>query len=203
MEFREKLQQLRKENGFTQEQLAEKIFVSRTAISKWESGRGFPSLDYLKSLSKLFSISIDDLLSGEELIIIAEADNKEKARGFCDLMFGIFDCMSLLLLFLPFFAQRENDIVRHVSLLSLNKDPVHIRTTFIVFTAFFIIFGIAELALQNCQLRLWLKYKTAVSLVLGILAVMLFISSPVSYAYAAAFMFCLLVVKGILFIKRQ
>jgi len=62
MEFSEKPQQLRKENGLTQEQLAEKLFVSRTAISKWESGRGYPSLDYLKSISKLFSISIDDLL---------------------------------------------------------------------------------------------------------------------------------------------
>jgi transcriptional regulator with XRE-family HTH domain len=201
MDFNEKLQQLRKENGFTQEQLAEKIFVSRTAISKWESGRGYPSLDYLKSISKLFSISIDDLLSGEELIQIAETDNLEKTRNLLGLVFGIFDCMPALLLFFPFFGHRENDIVHAVSLLSLDKEPVYIRIPFIIFTGLIIIFGIAELALQNCQHRLWLKSKTAVSLFLGISGVMLFIVSP--QPYAAAFMLCLLVLKGVLLIKRR
>jgi transcriptional regulator with XRE-family HTH domain len=201
MDFSEKLQQLRKDNGFTQEQLAEKIFVSRTAISKWESGRGYPSLDYLKSISKLFSISIDDLLSGEELIKIAEIDNQEKVRGIRDLVFGIFDCMSALLLFLPFFGQKENDFVRAVSLLSLKDVPAYIRIPFISFTGLIIIFGIAELALQNYQHQIWLKSKTTISLFLGIFAVMLFITSP--QPYAAAFMFCLLVLKGFLLLKRQ
>lgn len=68
MEFHEKLQQLRKQNNLTQEQLAEQLYVSRTAISKWESGRGYPSLESLKCISKLFSISIDELLSNNELI---------------------------------------------------------------------------------------------------------------------------------------
>ena len=66
MKFCEKLQQLRKQKGLTQEQLAEKMFVSRTAVSKWESGKGYPNLDSLKNLSEIFSVSIDDLLSGEE-----------------------------------------------------------------------------------------------------------------------------------------
>ncbi len=43
MEFNEKLQQLRKKNNLTQEQLAEQLFVSRTAVSKWESGKGYPT----------------------------------------------------------------------------------------------------------------------------------------------------------------
>ncbi len=45
MERSEKLQQLRKQRGLTQKELAEKLFVSQTAISKWESGRGCSSLD--------------------------------------------------------------------------------------------------------------------------------------------------------------
>ena len=60
MEFHEKIQELRKSRGLTQEELAEALFVSRTAISKWESGRGYPSIDSLKEISSYFSISIDD-----------------------------------------------------------------------------------------------------------------------------------------------
>ena len=50
MEFNEKLQKLRKEQKLTQEELAEKLFVSRTAISKWESGRVYPSIDCIRAL---------------------------------------------------------------------------------------------------------------------------------------------------------
>jgi transcriptional regulator with XRE-family HTH domain len=60
MEFHEKLQELRKSRGLTQEELAEALYVSRTAISKWESGRGYPSIDSLKEISNYFSVSIDD-----------------------------------------------------------------------------------------------------------------------------------------------
>jgi transcriptional regulator with XRE-family HTH domain len=203
MELSEKLQQLRKEKGFTQEQLAEKIFVSRTAISKWESGRGYPSLDYLKSISKLFEISIDDLLSGDELISIAENDNREKTDRLRTVMFGIIDCMAALLLFLPFFSKKEISLIRAVSLLKLEDGTPLIKTAFIVWTSLIIIFGIAELALQNIQHRIWIKYKTAFSLLLSIGAVLMFISSPLSYAYAGAFMFFLLVLKGFLLIKYR
>ena len=75
MEFNEKLQLLRKQNNMTQEQLAEKLYVSRTAVSKWESGKGYPNIESLKSISRLFSVTIDDLLSGEELISLAADEN--------------------------------------------------------------------------------------------------------------------------------
>ena len=51
MEFCEKLQELRKNHRLTQEELAEQLYVSRTAISKWESGRGYPSIDSLKAIA--------------------------------------------------------------------------------------------------------------------------------------------------------
>ena len=79
MEFHEKLQELRKQKGLTQEELAESLYVSRTAISKWESGRGYPNIDSLKAISKFFSVTIDELLSGEEVLTLAEEEQKQKA----------------------------------------------------------------------------------------------------------------------------
>ncbi len=84
MEFHEKLQELRKSRGLTQEELADALFVSRATISKWESGRGYPSIDSLKEISRYFSVSIDDLLSGEQLIFIAEKENKSNLNSVCD-----------------------------------------------------------------------------------------------------------------------
>ena len=116
MEFHEKLQELRKSRGLTQEELAEALFVSRTAISKWESGRGYPSIDSLKEISSYFSVSIDDLLSGEQLIFIAEKENKSNLNGVCDLLLGFVDLFSLMLIFLPLYPKPVNGYIYSVSL---------------------------------------------------------------------------------------
>ena len=97
MELSEKLQELRKEKGLTQEELAEALFVSRTAISKWESGRGVANIESLKAISKFFSVSIDELLSGEEILKIADEDvykrqDAEKTYGDTDdILAGFID----------------------------------------------------------------------------------------------------------------
>lgn len=54
MELNEKLQELRKQKGLTQEELAERLYVSRTAVSKWESGRGYPNIESLKAVASFF-----------------------------------------------------------------------------------------------------------------------------------------------------
>ena len=118
MEFGEKLQQLRKQKNMTQEGLAKTLFVSRTAVSKWESGRGYPNIDSLKAISKVFSVSIYDLLSGEELIVLAESEQKEKNGNMRGLLFGILDCMTILLFFLPLYAQPLEGHIITVPLLS-------------------------------------------------------------------------------------
>ena len=105
MEFNEKLQELRRQKGLTQEELAELLFVSRAAISKWESGRGYPNIDSLKQISKFFSVTIDELLSGDEILTIAEADKIQGREQFRDLVFGLLDVSAAMFLFLPFFRQ--------------------------------------------------------------------------------------------------
>ena len=77
MEFHEKLAELRKNKGLTQEELAEALFVSRTAVSKWESGRGYPGIDSLKEISRFFSVTVDELICPEEIISAAENEKKD------------------------------------------------------------------------------------------------------------------------------
>ena len=84
----------------TQEQFAEKLYVSRTAVSKWESGKGYPSIDSLKYISKLFNISIDELLSSEEILDIAENENVYNINKFNNLVYSLLDMMSVLYIFL-------------------------------------------------------------------------------------------------------
>lgn len=66
--FGDKLKKLRTENNLTQDQLAERLYVTRAAVSKWETGRGYPNIDSLKQLSNLFGISIDQLIADEDVI---------------------------------------------------------------------------------------------------------------------------------------
>ena len=72
----------RKLKNMSQEALAEQLQVSRQAISKWESGRGYPNIDSLRAIAKFFSVTVDDLLSSDEVLIIAEADSKQKEKYF-------------------------------------------------------------------------------------------------------------------------
>lgn len=63
MTFAEKLKDLRKANGMSQETLAEKLCVSRQAVTKWETEGGTPDIDNMIAISKLFGITVDELLS--------------------------------------------------------------------------------------------------------------------------------------------
>lgn len=65
MTLAEKLKFLRKQAGMSQEQLAEKLGVSRQAVTKWETDAGIPDIENVIAISALFDISIDELLSNE------------------------------------------------------------------------------------------------------------------------------------------
>ena len=200
MEFNEKLQELRKQRGLTQEELAEKLYVSRTAISKWESGRGYPNIESLKAIAKFFSVTVDELLSTDEILTIAEEDNKQKEKHFCDLIYGLLDLSIIMLLFLPFFAEKADGIIRSVSLIDLDSVQPYLKIVYFAVVISMIIMGILILALQNCQCVAWSKSKTTISLILGAITVLLFMIS--SQPYAAVFAFALLVIKVLTLIKR-
>ena len=62
MIFAKKLKQLRQQTGWSQEQLADRLNVTRQAVAKWERGAGFPDIDNVQALAKLFNTSVDELL---------------------------------------------------------------------------------------------------------------------------------------------
>lgn len=200
MEFNEKLQELRKAKGITQEELAARLYVSRTAISKWESGRGYPNIESLKAIAKFFSVSVDELLSSDEILNIAEEDCKQNEKHFCTLVYGLLDLSVALLLFLPFFAERDNEIIKSVSLLSLEAVQPYMKAVYLAVVGAIILMGIATLTLQNLKAASWVKIKSATSLILGGCSVMLFIIS--SQPYAASFAFVLLSIKALMLIKH-
>ena len=199
MEFNEKIQELRKQMGLTQEELAEQLYVSRTAISKWESGRGYPNIESLKAIAKFFSVTVDELLSTDEVLTIAEKDNKQKEKRFRDLIYGLLDLCIAMLLFLPFFAEKA-DGIQSVSLITLDYIQPYLKTAYFTIVISMIVIGVLTLALQNCQWVAWVKIKTMISLILSTISVLIFMIC--SQPYAAVFAFSLLVIKGVMLIKR-
>lgn len=67
MKFGEKVKQFREEKGMTQQTLAERLYVTRQAVSKWERGARYPDLLTVKKIAQVLEVSVDELLSGEEL----------------------------------------------------------------------------------------------------------------------------------------
>ena len=193
------IRKLRENKKMTQEELAEALYVSRTAISKWESGRGYPSIDSLKEIAKYFSVTIDELLSSDEVLSIAEEDNKQKETHFRSLVFGLLDISVLMFFFLPFFGQKANGVIQEVSLLSLNEITTYLKTAYYAIVISIAVYGILTLTFQNCQKVFWTKNRDKISLILNVAAVLLFIIS--SQVYAGAFLFIFLVIKALMLIK--
>ena len=201
MEFNEKLQELRKRKGLTQEQLAESLYVSRTAISKWESGRGYPSIDSLKRVAEFFSVTIDGLLSGDDVLTVTEEKPEPQEKPFRERIFGLLDLSTALLLFLPFFGQASDGNIHGVSLLTLTGSSPYMRTAYFSIVTGMIALGILTFALQNCRKRFWEQNKTQLSFLLNTAGLLLFILGR--QPYAAVFLFLSLAIKGIFLSKKQ
>ena len=199
MTFGEKLKKLRTEAHLTQDELAVKLFVSRTAISKWESDRGYPNIESLKGVAKFFSVTVDELLSSGEVLTLAEEDSKRKEKHFRDMIYGLLDLCVAMLLFLPFFAEKADEIIQSVSLIVLDSVQLYLKIAYLTVIISIIVMGVLTLVLQNCQAAAWVKSKTMISLILGVIAVLVFMIS--SQPYAAVFAFTLLTIKALLLIK--
>lgn len=201
MEFSEKLQQLRKAKGLTQEQLAQKLFVSRTAVSKWESGRGYPEISSLKEIAKIFSVTIDELLSADEIITIANKEKTQRDKLYRNLVFGALDVCVVLLFFFPIFAQRIDGTVYNVSLVAMTGVTPFLKTIYNCFVGVNVLYGLLNLSLQNVKNIFWHKYSETISVLLNVISVVLFVAGL--QPYAAVLMFVFLMIKVIFLVKSK
>ena len=199
MDFHVKLQELRKQKGYTQEQLAQHLHVSRAAVSKWESGRGYPSIDSLKVIAEFYDLTLDALLSGEEILEIAKEDHANQENHRRDVLFGIFDISAFMCMFLPFFAQRNEDMILGVSLLSLTDVSLYLHIAYYAVLVVLLLSGIFHLALQNSCHVTWISVKIRLSFALSIIGVFLFVISQ--QPYAATYLLIFVIIKFLTVIK--
>lgn len=120
---------MRKNRGLTKEELAQVLYVSRTAISKWESGRGYPSIDSLKEISNYFGVTIDDLL------------------------FGMVDLFSFILIVLPLYPKPIDGYIFSVNFFSYTETTWFNRWIYWIMFIALIGIGIVKIVLTQFKIE--------------------------------------------------
>ena len=199
MKFNEKLKKLRTEQNLTQEELAGKLFVSRTAISKWESGRGYPGIDSLKVISKYFHVTIDELICSEEIVTLAENEKKETNKKITSLICSILDCLMILLFILPVFGNSAAEGISSVALFELDGISGWLKIIFISIAGLSVLNGSCGIVMSNYDKPLWNKFLLITGIITSLSGTVLFILARQPYAG----MICLfiLVMKGFFMLK--
>ena len=195
MDFGEKLKALRTERGLTQEQLAARLYVSRTAVSKWETGGGSPNLDSLQAVARLFDVSVDDLLSADDLIVLARDERRSTARSSGMLSFGLLDVLAVVFAFIPLYGVDDGSFVRMANLADYGAS-VDFGASFAVMAAAVVslmFVGAVEILLAAAGSRRAARIVALVGFAVQALAVVLFASTM--QPYATTLMFALLLAK--------
>ena len=148
MDFSEKLLTLRKANDLTQEQLAEKLDVSRQSISKWESGQATPELEKIVAMSAVFNVTTDYLLKSSEIDDLSvKTEMLEKQQ---QMMLGreqkqreVFSCiMYSIAVYLVFFAMY---FIGHFHFWEWVANPSVFFAGFLIATAIVIVICVKQL----------------------------------------------------------
>lgn len=197
MEFNEKLQELRKGKGLTQEELAKELFVSRTAVSKWESGRGYPSIDSLKEISRYFRVSVDELICPDEIITAAENEKREAIGRYTALICGLLDVLTVLLMFIPVFGNGKGSPA--VTPTGLTDAALWIVLVYVAVIGVMVINGICTVIISRFDKPVLKKHMIVTGAALSVLAVFLFIVTR--QPYAGIMCFSILIIKGYLILR--
>ena len=196
MELSKKIKQIRNDNKLTQEQFAEKMLVSRTAVSKWENGTCYPSIDSLKYMSKIFNVSLDTLLSSEEILEIAKTENQSNISKYNGLLFSLLDIVRIIFIFLPLYSFKTKDFIYSVSLFNSNDLGLTLKIIFMIIFIIFLFLGIIEL-IFNYKGNKSLINKISLFLDVISIFIILFTKQP----YVIALMFVIFIIKIIMLIN--
>jgi len=122
----EKLYKLRKNSGLSQEQLAEKLNVSRQAISKWESGTAVPESEKLVTISNYFGVSVDYLLKDEEEKVIGtDSSVEEKPKMIAGIIICIAGIISMIIWgLLSIFSPEASDQMSESSMITIDGNGI-------------------------------------------------------------------------------
>lgn len=180
MELSEKIQNLRKERGLTQEQFARQLFVSRTAVSKWETGRGIPSMESLQQIARLCGVTLDELLCAEEVITIAARESKVHLHRI-DAVCNISAVIGLLL---PLYKVELEGIFRSVPLYQYDR---WLAILYWLFPVAMAVCGVIQLLFDRKSLRV-------IGAIIHICAIVVLILS--GQPYPAVLFLGLFVIKG-------
>ncbi len=200
MTFSEKIQKLRNDNKLTQEQLAQKLYVSRTAVSKWESGKGYPNIETLKDMATLFNITIDELLSSQEIISLAEKEKVIEQKKVNNLTYGLLDMVSIMFIFFPFYAKKTPDFIYSVPLTNTMDLNNNIKILYIMLLSVLTLIGISEIILNFVNNKKSQKIFNILSLLFQIISILIFAVSR--QTYLTAIMFTTLIIKIILLFRN-
>ena len=199
MELSEKIQKLRKERGLTQEQFAEQLFVSRTAVSKWETGRGTPSMESLQMIAKFFDITLDELLRAQDIITIAENENKENISRFTSYIDGVFNITAVVGLLLPLYKVEQNNLFYSVPLYQFKS---WLAVLYWIFPVLMLICGAVQILTNKGERENLKKNVKLIGFILNVCAIFVLILS--GQPYPAVMFFTLLLLKGVItLIKKQ
>ena len=200
MEFHDKLAELRKSKGLTQEELAQALFVSRTAVSKWESGRGYPGIDSLKEISRFFAVTIDELICPREIMTAAEDDQKAVIGRYLSVICSALDLLTAVLLFLPVFGNGAKDPVS-VSLFQMTGIQGWLKIVFIAVICIMTLNGLCGVILCRFDGTDRGRHLMLTGMGLSVTGVGLFIAAR--QPYAGIICFAILVIKTWLMLKGK
>ena len=103
MDFVERLKTLRKESNLTQQEVADRLFISRSLYAKYESGLATPNKDILQKMALLFDVKIDSLVSSEETVfmVVEEQNTRERLKKFTLIFIAVICGLFVVLYFIP------------------------------------------------------------------------------------------------------
>lgn len=199
MEFNEKLKLLREKKNITQEELANVLYVSRTAVSKWESGKGYPSIDTLQKIAEFYEISIDELLSSNELLNLTKKNIDSSRRQTNNLIYSIIDILTCILFFIPLFRSRNDNVVESSSLFNANCSTISL-ILYLIGISLNIIIGLITLIYTILDNSKVLKYCPIFSILVSALLIMFFLIGRDPYPGVVILSF--LIIKIALLFKK-